>query len=168
MVTTNSVIWVNLYNDQRKSVLILKLHAYTCNTGVCHCVTYVVTELRRVTCGPSEAIWRRWTLSSLVQIMACRLFDAKPLLEPMVTCCHLGPWKLKYFYQENGFESIVRKISVILYRYQCVNGRHGHAPCKDSSPIPARISNHMPSKVWDEITYPCPNSNGTTVKFVGG
>ena len=26
--------------------------------------------------------------------------------------------------------------------------------------IPAWISNHMPSKVWDEITYPLPNFNG--------
>ena len=26
------------------------------------------------------------------------------------------------------------------------------------------ISNHMPSKVWDEITYPFPNFNGCTIK----
>ena len=24
------------------------------------------------------------------------------------------------------------------------------------------ISNHIPSRVWDEITYPCPNFNGCT------
>ena len=30
--------------------------------------------------------------------------------------------------------------------------------------IPAWISDHMPSKVWDEITYPFPNFNGTTVE----
>ena len=28
--------------------------------------------------------------------------------------------------------------------------------------IPAWIRNHMPSKVWDEITYPFPNSLGLT------
>ena len=28
----------------------------------------------------------------------------------------------------------------------------------------SRISNHMPSTVWDEITYPFPNSNGCTVE----
>ena len=30
--------------------------------------------------------------------------------------------------------------------------------------IPAWISNHAPSKVWDEITYPFLNFNGTTVE----
>ena len=30
--------------------------------------------------------------------------------------------------------------------------------------IPAWISNHMPGKVWDEITYPFLNFNGCTVK----
>ena len=30
--------------------------------------------------------------------------------------------------------------------------------------IPAWISNHMPSKVWDEITYPFLNFNGATVE----
>ena len=30
--------------------------------------------------------------------------------------------------------------------------------------IPAWISNHTPSKVWDEITYPFLNFNGTTVE----
>ena len=30
--------------------------------------------------------------------------------------------------------------------------------------LPAWISNHMPSKVWDEITYPFPNFNSCTVE----
>ena len=30
--------------------------------------------------------------------------------------------------------------------------------------IPAWISNHMPSKVWEEIIYPFPNFNGCTVE----
>ena len=30
--------------------------------------------------------------------------------------------------------------------------------------IPAWISNYMPSKMWDEITYPFPNFNGATVE----
>ena len=32
----------------------------------------------------------------------------------------------------------------------------------DPLPIPAWISNHMPSKVWDEINYPFQNFNGYT------
>ena len=30
--------------------------------------------------------------------------------------------------------------------------------------IPAFLSNHMPSKVWDEITNPFPNFNGVTIE----
>ena len=30
--------------------------------------------------------------------------------------------------------------------------------------IPAWISNRMPSKVWDETTYPFPNFNGSTIE----
>ena len=33
---------------------------------------------------PSDAYIRHWTGSSMVQIMACRLFGAKPLSEPML------------------------------------------------------------------------------------
>ena len=36
---------------------------------------------------PSDAYMRRWTGSSLVQIIACRLFGAKPLSEPMQGYC---------------------------------------------------------------------------------
>ena len=32
--------------------------------------------------------------------------------------------------------------------------------------IPAWISNHMPSKVQDEITYPFPNFNGCTIEVL--
>ena len=31
---------------------------------------------------------------------------------------------------------------------------------------PAWISNHMSSKVWDEITYPYPNFNGSTIEVL--
>ena len=33
--------------------------------------------------------------------------------------------------------------------------------------IPAWISDHMPIKVWGEITYPSLNFKGATVKFLG-
>ena len=39
------------------------------------------------TLRPSDAYMRRWTGSSLVQIMACRLFGTKPLSEPMLEYC---------------------------------------------------------------------------------
>ena len=40
---------------------------------------------------PCAAYMRQWTGSALVQIMACRLFGAKPLPEPMLTYCRLDP-----------------------------------------------------------------------------
>ena len=33
---------------------------------------------------PGDAIWRHRSGSTLVQVMACRLFGAKPLPEPML------------------------------------------------------------------------------------
>ena len=35
----------------------------------------------------------RWTESALVQIMACRLFGANPLPEPMLAHCQMDPWE---------------------------------------------------------------------------
>ena len=40
---------------------------------------------------PSAAYMRRWTGSALVEVMACRRFGAKPLLEPMLAYCQLDP-----------------------------------------------------------------------------
>ena len=40
---------------------------------------------------PNAAYMRQWTGSALVQIMACRLFGAKPLPEPMLTDYQLEP-----------------------------------------------------------------------------
>ena len=35
----------------------------------------------------------QWIVSALVQIMACRLFEAKPLPEPMLAYCQLDSWE---------------------------------------------------------------------------
>ena len=40
---------------------------------------------------PSAAYMRQWIVSALVQIMACRLYGAKPLYEPMLDYYQLGP-----------------------------------------------------------------------------
>ena len=40
---------------------------------------------------PSAAYMRQWIGSALVQIMACRLFGAKPLSKPMLGYCQLDP-----------------------------------------------------------------------------
>ena len=41
---------------------------------------------------PSAAYMRQWIGSALVQIMACRLFGAKPLSKPMLGNCQLNPY----------------------------------------------------------------------------
>ena len=42
---------------------------------------------------PSPTYMRQWTGSSLLQVMACRLFGAKPLPEPMLIYCQLDSWE---------------------------------------------------------------------------
>ena len=42
---------------------------------------------------PSAAYIHQWTGSSLVRVMACRLFGAKPLPEPMLVYCQLDSWE---------------------------------------------------------------------------
>ena len=40
---------------------------------------------------PSAAYMRQWIGSALIQIMAWRIFGAKPLSKPMLGYCQLGP-----------------------------------------------------------------------------
>ena len=73
---------------------------------------------------PSDAIWRKWTWTTVVQVMACHLFGTKPLpestilllIEPLGT--HLDEiWIIKTFY----FKKICFKmLSAILFKPQCV------------------------------------------------
>ena len=74
--------------------------------------------------APRAAYMHQWTGSALVQIMTCRLFGAKPLPEPILTCCQLDPWKptsVKYDIHENAFENAVCEIAAILSRGRWVN-----------------------------------------------
>ena len=66
--------------------------------------------------------------------MACRLFGAKPLSEPMMTYCQLNPVFLfnkilcetnKDFIQGNAFENAVWKMGTILSRPHSVNHVRG-------------------------------------------
>ena len=59
--------------------------------------------------------------------MACRLFGAKPLSEPMLPCCQLEPKEnilltkfLKDFIKENALKNVVCKMSAMLSRPQYV------------------------------------------------
>ena len=73
---------------------------------------------------PGDAYMRQWTWSSLVQIMACRLFGAKPLSEPKLTYCQLDPLEQTSIIFESKHKNdgnIVHKMASILSRPQYVN-----------------------------------------------
>ena len=74
---------------------------------------------------PSAAYMRHWIRSTLVQIMACCLFGAKPLFKPMLRYCQLDPYeqtsvkflsKYKTFHLWNAPVNIVCKMAGILSR----------------------------------------------------
>ena len=74
---------------------------------------------------PSDAYMRQWIGSVLVQIMAWRLFGAKPFSEPMLGYCQLDPKELtsvkfnqntKIFIDENASENITWEMAAILFR----------------------------------------------------
>ena len=84
-------------------------------------VDLFMTEIQ-VNSSPSAAHMRQWTESSLVQVMSCRLFGAKPSPGPMLTYCQLDSREqilmkfepeLIILIQENAIENIV-----------CQNGGH--------------------------------------------
>ena len=62
----------------------------------------------------SAAYMRQWIESALVQIMACRLFGAKPLPEPMLAYCQLDPWE-----QNFSFMKIHLRISSVKFQPFC-------------------------------------------------
>ena len=79
---------------------------------------------------PSDAYMRQYNILTLVQIMACRLFGAKPLSEPMLPCCqldHEDHISVKFYsnskvlIHENAVENVVCKMAAIVSRSQCVN-----------------------------------------------
>ena len=110
----------------------------------------------------SAAYMRRWTLSSLVQIVACRLNGSKPLFKPVLTYCQLDPkehismksyLKFKYFHSRkcvwtNGGHFVhggrwvkhisigdVRSSHITPFYYNPLRWRHND---RDS------VSNHQP------------------------
>ena len=72
------------------------LHWY-CNSNINNkcwhcCMWHTWCLYTKQTVHPTSAAnMHRWTGSALVQIMACRLFGAKPLPKPMLGYCHLHP-----------------------------------------------------------------------------
>ena len=78
---------------------------------------------------PSVANLCQWTMSTLVQVMACRLVGAKPLPEPLPTYCQLDPWEhtsvkfeSKHFHSRNVFENVLCEMAARQYHRDITNG----------------------------------------------
>ena len=78
----------------------------------------------------TQTIWCHWSWSTLIQVMACRLFCAKPLPNLMLIYCQLTPWgtyfnrflfEIPVSFQENKFENVICKVKTILLKPQRVN-----------------------------------------------
>ena len=87
------------------------------------CLSLLIKSLR-----PSDSYMHQKTWQSLVQIMGCRLFGAKPLSDPMMVYCQLDPKKrtsLKYYLRVNFHSGKCSwkycEMAAILSRPQCVN-----------------------------------------------
>ena len=71
---------------------------------------------------PSAAYMRQWIRSALVQIMACHLFDAKPLSKPILGYCQLAPQEetsVKFSSKYKAFHS-----QKCIGKYRLRNGGH--------------------------------------------
>ena len=78
---------------------------YLLNHNKClkHPIKVVLAHTQQLTPPPpsSAAYMRLWTGSALVQIMACRLFGAKPSPEPMLTYCLQMSMKFESKFQQS-------------------------------------------------------------------
>ena len=71
----------------------------------------------------SASYMPQWIGLALIQIMACRLFGAMPLSEPMLEFCELDPWeqisvksysKFIHFHSQNVFENVVSEMAAVV------------------------------------------------------
>ena len=76
----------------------------------------------------SAAYTRQWTGSTLVQVMASRLFGAKPLPEPMVAFCQLDPWEqISVKFESEFYHCHPRKCLLSEWRPFCPGGDESSA-----------------------------------------
>ena len=66
-------------------------HCHFAHTRAFSLHTFSAWKPACLTHPPSAAYMRQWTGSALVQVVACRLFGATPLPEPMPPYCQLDP-----------------------------------------------------------------------------
>ena len=93
----------------------------------------------------------------------------------MQTSHYNAPWEILLWFDTNHFTHILQGDSIGVWltsASEATLNHKGKCICEyiradnnnDLTLIPAWISNHLPSKVWDEITYPFLNFNSCTVE----
>ena len=73
----------------------------------CGCLNYfeLIQLPLIISSHPSATYMRQWIGSALIQVMACRLFGAKPLPEPMLAYCQLDPQEQTSVKLESKYET---------------------------------------------------------------
>ena len=71
---------------------------------------------------PSAAFMHQWIGSALVQIMACRLFGAKPVSKPMLCYCQLDPWEQTLVKLLSKYKTFYSRKCI--WKYHLRNGDH--------------------------------------------
>ena len=87
-------VWCAPDSLSDKAIVFGKLptnHIYTSNIASCFCLWVVYRSPQLNLSLPIAGYMRQRIGSALVQIMACRLFGAKPLSKAMLSYCHLDP-----------------------------------------------------------------------------
>ena len=112
----------------------------------------------RIWCSPCNSHWSKWpkTVSS---VFAYSLqFHGNLWVEESI-------WQLMGIGSANGFLAISVKLFIQpIKTWTNVCTTSGPFYQHGLTLIPSWISNHTPSKLWDEITYPFLNFNGCTVE----
>ena len=103
----------------------------------------------------SAAYVRQWTGPSFGQVMACRLFGAKPLPEPMVVYCPLDSWEQASVKFESVFypfhsRKCIWKCRLAKRRSFCPWGRWVNVTCCVTCTVPTNF--HIRNAIKDE-TY---------------
>ena len=131
--------WVpqNLINEKSALVQVLAWCCQATSHYLSQCwprytPPYGIPRPQWVNSSPPSAVYmRQWTGPSLVQIMACRLFSAKPLPESMLVYCQLDPWEqvsVKFesefypFHSRKCIWKCLPKMAAILSRGRWVKG----------------------------------------------
>ena len=126
MIHATNFRYIHLFLDQWKTNrTFISMHLLTESLIInCGSYTWMISDYVNSS-PPSAAYMRQWTGSALAQIMAWRLYGAKPLSESMLAYCQSHPkqhvqwnfiWHLNIFIQENAFEHVVCEMVAILSR----------------------------------------------------